>query len=105
MGLREAKAALVAALRAGAYEHEVREAQSEKNLLAVGDVSADEVIQVVSRARGADYSESPHHWDASVAVHLFQPHVGGRRWYVKAYFLEQPDRVAVFISVHYQVGQ
>jgi len=100
MGFSSAKRALLAALEAGNFQHEAREVLSEKNLLAVGDVSVDEVIGIVRRARGTDYSASPHHWDPGTEVHVFQPTVEGARWYVKAYFLEKPEGTAVFISIH-----
>jgi hypothetical protein len=100
MGFNAAKRELLAALETGNFQHEVREVFSEKNLLAVGDVSADQVIRVVKRARGADYSVSPHHWDPRTEVHVFRPTVEGTRWYAKAYFLEVPEGTAVFISIH-----
>ena len=46
MGFRDVKAALVAALESGNYEHELREVQEEKNLLAVGDVSQAFVVEL-----------------------------------------------------------
>jgi hypothetical protein len=100
MGFSSAKRALLAALEAGNYQHEAREVLSGKNLLAVGDISADEVIRIVRRAQGRDYSTAPHHWDPDTEVHVFRPTVEGIRWYVKAYFLEEPEGIAVFISIH-----
>jgi len=99
-GFSSAKRALLVALRAGNFEHEIREVQSEKNLLAVGDVTLEEVINMVNRTRGADYSASPHHSDPETTVHLFRPVVERTRWYVKVYFLDEPTGTAVFISVH-----
>ncbi len=63
MGFRAAKAATIEALRTGNFEHEVGETRAEKNLLAIGDVSPDDVIGLLRRSRGDDYRESPHHWD------------------------------------------
>lgn len=102
MAFSEAKAAVVAALREGNFEHEARGALSEKNLLAVGDVDANEVAALVLKTRSEDYGESPHHWDQSVVVHTFRPTVRRERWYIKVYFLETDgdDRKAMFISVH-----
>ena len=102
MGFLAAKAAVVAALREGNFEHEAREALAERNLLAVGDVDASEVAELVLKTRSEDYRESPHHRDQSVLVHTFRPTVRGERWYIKVYFLEadRDDREAVFISVH-----
>jgi hypothetical protein len=31
---------------------------------------------------------------------VFRPEVDGERWYIKAYFLDQADKSAMFISVH-----
>lgn len=100
MGFRAAKAAVVRALREGDYEHEARDALREKNLLAVGDVDAEEVARLVLRTPSNRYRESPHHEDVSVTVHTFRPLVDGEEWYVKAYFLEGEDGTATFISVH-----
>jgi hypothetical protein len=95
-----AKRAVLAALEAGNFQHEAREVLSEKNLLAVGEISVSDVVSVVRRSRGTDYTASPHHWDPDVEVHVFRPTVEGTRWYVKAYFLEEPEGTAVFISIH-----
>jgi len=100
MSFTSAKRAIIAALETGNIQHELREVLSEKNLLAVGDVSAEEIITIVNRARGEDYSVSPHHWDADTEVHVFRPTVDGNRWYVKAYLVEEPNGGVVFISVH-----
>ena len=102
MGFSEAKLAVVAALQEGNFEHEPREALAEKNLLAVGDVNANEVAALVLKTRSDDYGESPHHWDQSVVVYTFRPTVREKRWYIKVYFLETDgdDRKAMFISVH-----
>lgn len=37
MGFRQAKSRLLAALRSGNFQHEVREVLAEKNLLAIDD--------------------------------------------------------------------
>jgi hypothetical protein len=100
MSFRQSQHQLVAALRAGTFEHEMRDVLSEKNLLAVGEVTVEEVIEVVSRARGGDHTESPHHWDPETTVHVYRPVIDGVRWYIKAYFLNPPGGSAVFISVH-----
>ncbi len=102
MGFRTVKATVVAALREGNFEHAARDALAEKNLLAVGDVDASEVAELVLRTRSEDYGESPHHWDQAVLVHTFRPTVRGERWYIKVYFPEADgdDRKAMFISVH-----
>jgi|SRR5687767_3284185 len=66
----------------------------------VGDASPEEVRRALLRATGRDYSASPHHDDDSVTVHIFRPVLGNVRWYIKAYFIEEADVKAIFISVH-----
>lgn len=100
MGLTDARNMLVKALNTGNYEHELREVLDEKNLLAIGEVDAAFVVKLLHRAKGADYRASPHHWEAEVTVHTFTPRHEGRRWYVKAYFVDGEAGRAVFVSVH-----
>lgn len=100
MGFKNARKTLIEALEEGDYRHEPRAVLSEKNLLAIGEVTEEEVIGILRRTRGYQYSSSPHAWDAEVTVHVFRPVVHGQRWYVKAYFLGSPNASAVFISVH-----
>lgn len=68
--------------------------------MSIGDVTEAEVIRLLRRTRGDEYSSSAHDWDAETTVHLFKPKVDGVRWYIKAYFLEPSEDSAVFISVH-----
>lgn len=84
----------------GDFQHERRDALSEKNLLAVGDVTAAEVVGLLPKTRGDQYSSSSHDWDAATAVHVFKPVVNREQWYIKAYFLDPSDESAMFISVH-----
>ncbi len=99
MGFKAAKIAIVAALRAGDYLHEARDARAEKNLLAVGDIEPEEVARLVLRTTSRNYRASPHHADRSVVVHTFRPRVDREVWYIKAYFLTG-EETAAFISVH-----
>jgi hypothetical protein len=100
MRFSSAKRAILDALELGNFQHEARDVLNEKNLLAVGELSVDEAIDVLKRARGTDHHVSPHHWDPATDVHVFRPQAGGVRWYVKAYFVEDPPGAAVFISFH-----
>jgi len=100
MGFADAKRLLLSALEAGNYEHEARDVLAEKNRLAVGEVTEDELIAVLKRATGRDYTTSRHHWDPYVEVHTFRPIKEGVRWYIKAYELEAGGGRVVFISVH-----
>jgi len=101
VGFTAARAELIACLRAQRVQHEPRDVSTEKNLLAVGEVTIDFVIAQLRRCRGGQYRSSAHHRAPSIEVHEFFPGRGDRssalgRWYIKAYFLEG----AVFISVH-----
>jgi hypothetical protein len=100
MGLKSARKALIAALEAGNFQHEQRDTLSEKNLLAVGEVTEAEVIGLLRRTRGDQYSSSGHDWDRDTTVHVFKPEVDDERWYIKAYFLNPTDHSAIFVSVH-----
>ncbi|HEX8393927.1 MAG TPA: hypothetical protein VF665_16410 [Longimicrobium sp.] len=97
MGLKDVRVLLVDALESGRYQHQARQVMSQKNLLATDDVSAAEVVALLHRCRGDQYTTSPLHFDPATTCHIFQPCVRGERWYIKAYFLSLD---AVFISVH-----
>ena len=94
---RPTRRRLIAALREGEYRHEARGTLAEKNLLAVGDVDSADVIRLLQRCRGDQHRMSLHHADRTLVVHEFRPVLGGRRWYVKAYFR---GSTAWIISVH-----
>ena len=97
MGFREERERLITALDEGRFQNEIRGAVEEKNLLAIGEVSAQEVIGMLRRCRGDQHRSSPHNRDLNVTVHEFMPVINRERWYIKAYFLEDE---AWFISVH-----
>ena len=100
MTFKTARSALIEALREGCFQHEAREAQEEKNLLAVGDLTAEEVIEILKACAGRHYRKEPHHILSSVEVHVFKGKKGIRawkQWFIRAYFLEED---AWFISVH-----
>ena len=100
MTFKEARARLIDALKEGRYQHEARDAQDEKNLLAVGDVSAEEVIEILKACRGKLHKKEPHHCKADIEVHVFKSikKIGEwTQWFVRAYFIEED---AWFISVH-----
>lgn len=93
MSFKDAKTAVLRALKDGTYQHEIRSGPDEKNLLRIGAVTAEEVCEVVVKCNGNHHKMSPHHADGTVIVHVLRP----KGWYVKFYILE-PD--AIFISVH-----
>jgi hypothetical protein len=97
LGFVAARSLLIDALESGRFQHEARRDIEIKNLLAVGEVSVEFVIELLRACRGNQYRESPYHFDAAIACHEFKPVVARQAWYVKAYFLSSD---AVFISVH-----
>src|SRR3712207_2815847 len=97
MGFKDVRGLLIDVLECGRYQHEPRDDMESKNLLAVGDVTAEFVVGLLRRCRGDEYRAAPYHYDRALLCHQFTPRVDGGRWYVKAYFLSAN---AVFISVH-----
>lgn len=93
MGFSDVRKAVIHALMTGAYSHESRKGIDVKNKLATGEVSAEQLIDILKQCRGTGHSCSPHHLDKSIDVHVIE----SRSWYIKFYFLD-PD--TVFISVH-----
>lgn len=67
---------MITCLDTQAFESEAREATAENNLLATGQVSADDV------------------------KHEMKPVIAGVQWFIRFYFVELPTDVAMFISVH-----
>jgi len=90
---KKIKSTVIAALRNGTYQHEVRDNVDIKNLLMTGQVSAGDVDRILSNCNSKQLTTSPHHADNSIDVHV----VKKGSWYIKFYFL---DPNTVFISVH-----
>lgn len=98
VGFKAARDGAIKALEAGNVQHAARDGEiDEKNFLAVGTVTATDVIKLLRACRGNQHTSSPHHQTPSIEVHLFKPEVAKIRWYIKLYFIE-PD--VWFISVH-----
>tara|TARA_R110000850_G_scaffold214249_3_gene340173 strand:- start:4574 stop:4858 length:285 start_codon:yes stop_codon:yes gene_type:complete len=93
MGFKAAKAALINALKNGNYQHAERGSIDVKNLLAIGRVTAEELIEVIKRCDGTQHSCSKHHQVKELDVHLIKCN----EWYVRFFFIT-PD--VWFISVH-----
>lgn len=98
MGFEDAKQQVIECLDRGLVSHEERDDIDVKNLLAIGQVTLDEVAGILGRSRGNSYSSSPHHFDLSIPVHVVKTKRSGQDWYIKWYFVE-PN--SVFISVHH----
>lgn len=78
MGFKDIKRQVIDCLNTGLVSHEQRGDINVKNLLAIGQVSLDEVAEIIGRSRGDDYSSSPHHFDANVRVHLVKTKRAGQ---------------------------
>lgn len=105
VGFKDIKKATIDALQAGNVQHEARAgAIDDKNLLQTGDVTTQDVMRLLARCKGTQYSSAPHHQThLNIEVHIFQPEMAlasgqeKRRWYIKLYLLESD---IWFISVH-----
>lgn len=94
---KESKKQILKCLRDGNVMHASRVDIDIKNLLAIGDISVEDVAEIIKHARGGDYGSSPHHFDKNITVHLIKTRYRLASWYIKWFFIE-PD--VVFISVH-----
>lgn len=96
MGLKDVRSKAIGCLKSGKIQHDTDRSGKidEKNLLATGQVTVDEVIEQLNKTKGTEYESSPHHTVENIEVHIFKPKSG---WYIKCYFIE-PD--IFFISVH-----
>jgi len=92
-GFKAARSAVIAALESGRYLHAARGDIEVKNLLALGAVSAGDVIDVIRACNGTHYICSPHHAVPAIEVHVLRR----SGWYIKFYFIEPQTW---FISVH-----
>lgn len=102
MSLEAYRDLLIDRIEQGFIDHEPRGALSEKNLLAVGAISKERVIQLLRMTKASQYRTDPHHRVARINVHFFEPVDGhGKRWLIKAYFIHPK---AWFISVHPKKG-
>lgn len=97
MSYKEAKSKAISCLINGDVLHESRRGIELKNLFSVGDVSANDVIDILNSSRGSSYKVSPHHQVSDQDVHVITTCFLGKNWYVKWYFVD-PD--CIFISVH-----
>lgn len=92
MGFKEAKKRAIECLNETNYASEGRNDIDEKNHLFTGLVSAADLVAILKKCRGSEHSQSPHHQDSKIQVHV----IVSSGWYIKFYFY--PD--LMFISVH-----
>lgn len=88
---------LIAALRDGRFQASIR---GDRNQLASGQLTPAEVIALLRKCDRADYEAAPLRDDPTVDVHIFKPTVRRVKWYIKAYFIEDDEQVAIVLSVH-----
>ncbi|NOQ35070.1 MAG: hypothetical protein GQ569_04155 [Methylococcaceae bacterium] len=98
MGFKQIKHQLIQCLEQGYVIHEQRGDIDIKNLLAIGEISTNELIEIIKQTRGNEYENSPHHYDSNITVHILKTNCAKEGWYIKWYFNE-PD--SVFISIHH----
>jgi len=96
MGFNQAKKSILIALKNGEYQHEVRDDYITKNLLQTGEISAQDVINIINASCGTDHNSSSHHQVSKIDVHVIRKN----GWYIKFYFVDDDGENAWFISVH-----
>ena len=100
MGFTDVKHLVLACLDAGAFGFAIREHMSEKNLLATGAVTVEQVRRMIGRCTGLHYKALPMTEDPATLKHELRPVVDGRQWFIRFYFVKNPDDLVMFISVH-----
>ena len=100
MGFNDVRRRVIKCLDTQAFESEAREAISENNLLATGQVTVEDVKRLISRCNGGQYTAKPMTEDPSIMKHEMKPVMAGEQWFIRFYFVELPADVAMFISVH-----
>ena len=91
MSFETAKRKVLEAIRSKRFRHESRSGDT-KNLLATGEVSHEEAVQILGRTKGQEASKSRHHLDPDLEIWVFRP----AGWYIKFYVVED----CWFISFH-----
>jgi hypothetical protein len=97
MGFKEIKHHIIDCLEQGNVSHEQRNNINIKNLLATGDITTKEVIDILKKSRGSEHQSSPHYYDSNINVHIIKTSYSGVKWYIKWYFIA-PN--SIFISIH-----
>ena len=100
MGFKDVRARIILSRIEGHFQHEERAQAEGKNLLATGDISVEEIIELLRRCRGNQHQTGRHHSDSTQVIHIFKPTINSIRWYIKAYIVDQDGVTAIFISVH-----
>ncbi len=98
MGFDEIKKKVVSCVEQGKTQSTLRSDKNEKNLFLTGDKTKEDVVSMLKKTKGTQYSSIPHDTVPNVEVHIFKPLLGDEEWYIKFYFI---DPNCIFISVHF----
>jgi hypothetical protein len=94
LGFKEVKERAIQCIKSNHVRHVERDLG--KNMFAAGDLSPEEMIQIIDFCRGDCYETNKHHL-FNTEVHILKPRGKYDGWYIKFFFVE-PD--ILFISVH-----
>lgn len=100
MGFTDVKRLVLACLDAGAFRFQLRDAMSEKNLLATGAVTVAQARRMIAQCSGLQYRALPMSDAPGSLKHEFRPVIDGTPWFIRLYFTDAPTGVVVFISFH-----
>lgn len=93
LGFRDVRQRVLDALHSGRVIHAFRRDRQAKNLLDMGVLCTNDVVDIVQKACGNEHACSPHYRDTSTMVHVLR----SAGWYLKFVLLD--DHVE-FLSVH-----
>ncbi len=97
MGFNEIKYQVIHCLKNGNILYAERKDINVKNLLAIGEITTQDLIGILKKSKGNEHQSSPHHYDPNINVHIIKTSYSGVTWYIKWYF-DEPN--SIFISVH-----
>ncbi len=83
MGFHDMKRLVIKCLNEGNFDFEIREKMVEKNLLATGAVTVDEVKQMIGRCSGLQYKARPMTDAPDTLKHELKPVVAGKQWFIR----------------------
>ncbi len=95
MGFTDVKHLVLACLDAGAFAFAIREHMSEKNLLATGAVTVEQVRRMIGRCTGLQYRALPMTEDPDTLKHELRPVIDGRQWFIRLKWAGNEVRGAV----------
>lgn len=98
MGFSEIKKKVITCVEQGKAQSTPRSDKGEKNLFLTGEKSAADVVSMLNKTKGTQYSSAPHNTVNGIDIHIFKPLIGHEEWYIKFYFI---DPECIFISVHF----